>query len=208
MALTLHIGNKRLSSWSLRPYLVLARSGLPFETNLVFLDRDDTPAKLAAVSPTKKVPVLVDGTTHVWESIAIAEYIHELAPAAKLWPDDRAARARARAIAAEMHSGFTELRSNMPMDLCASKPGVGHTPGAMADVARVQTIWHDALAASGGPFLFGHFTIADAMYAPVATRFATYGVAVDATSRAYMAALEAMPELQSWRADAAREPMV
>lgn len=207
MALTLHIGNKRYSSWSLRPYLVLARSGLAFDTNVIFLDLDDTPAKLAAVSPTKKVPVLVDGATHVWESIAIVEYIHELAPDAKLWPADRGARARARAISAEMHSGFVELRRNLPMDLCEPKPGVRHTPEALADAARIETIWRDALDASGGPFLFGHFTIADAMYAPVATRFATYEVPVTDTSRAYMATLEAMPELQSWRADAAREPV-
>ena len=205
MTLTLHVGNKRYSSWSLRGYLIVARSGAAFDTNVIFLDLDDTAARVAKVSPAGRVPVLVDGDLAIWDTLAIAEYMNELRPDAQLWPADRARRARARSISAEMHSGFVELRTHMPMDLCSTKPGHGHTAGALADARRVQSIWSDALAASGGPFLFGHFTIADAMFAPVVTRFASYGVDVDATCRTYMETIEAMPELASWRADAANE---
>jgi glutathione S-transferase len=205
MALTLHIGNRRYSSWSLRGYLIVARSGAAFDTNVIFLDVDDTAARIAKVSPAGRVPVLVDGDLSIWDTLAIGEYMNELRPAAQLWPADRARRARARSISAEMHSGFVELRTHMPVDLCSTRRGHGHTPGALADARRVQSIWSDALAASGGPFLFGQFTIADAMFAPVVTRFATYGVDVDTTCRTYMETIEALPEMVSWRADAANE---
>ena len=205
MSLTLHVGNKRYSSWSLRGYLIVARSGATFDTQVILLDVDDTAGSIAKVSPAGRVPVLVDGDLAIWDTLAIGEYMNELRPEAQLWPADRGRRARARSISAEMHSGFVELRTYLPMDLCANNPGQGHTPEALADARRVQSIWRDALAVSGGPFLFGHFTIADAMFAPVVTRFASYGVEVDATCRAYMAAIEALPELVSWRADAARE---
>jgi glutathione S-transferase len=141
----------------------------------------------------------------IWDSIAICEYLHELAPAAQLWPADRARRARARAISAEMHAGFTALRSHMPMDLCADLKGQGHAPEALADARRVFEIWRDALGASGGPFLFGAFTIADAMFAPVTTRFTTYGVELDATCRGYVDAIAALPAMIAWRRDAAAE---
>jgi glutathione S-transferase len=143
----------------------------------------------------------------IWDSIAICEYLNELAPAAQLWPADRARRAHARAISAEMHAGFTALRSHMPMDLCADLPGQGHAPEALADARRVQAIWREALTASGGPFLFGGFTIADAMFAPVTTRFTTYGVELDATSRAYVDAIAALPAMVAWRRDSAAEPV-
>jgi glutathione S-transferase len=142
----------------------------------------------------------------IWETIAICEYVHELAPAAALWPADRVQRARARAISAEMHAGFAALRQHMPMDVCAELPGKGHAPEALADARRVQAIWRDQLAASGGPFLFGRFTIADAMFAPVATRFTTYGVPLDAPCRAYVDAIAALPGMQAWQRDAAAEP--
>jgi len=206
MSLVLYIGNRRYSSWSLRPYLALAHSGLPFEARIVWLDRPDSKANITAVNPAGRVPVLYDGELVVQESLAICEYVAELAPAAGLWPVDRAARARARAIACEMHAGFAALRRDMSMDLCARRPGIGHTPDALADARRVMAIWRDALARSGGPFLFGAFTIADAMFAPVATRFETYGVELDARCRAYADAVLALPALQKWRDEARAEP--
>jgi glutathione S-transferase len=206
MTLTLYVGNKRYSSWSLRPYLALAHAGLPFETKLIFLNRDTSKAELTKVNPAGRVPVLYHDELAIWDSLAICEYANELAPAAQLWPADRAKRARARSISAEMHSGFAALRTNMSMDLCADKAGQGHTPEALADASRIQAIWREALAASGGPFLFGTFTIADAMFAPVTTRFTTYGVELDAPSRAYVDAIAALPAMQTWKRDAATEP--
>lgn len=206
MALVLYVGSKRYSSWSLRPYLALAHSGLAFEERTILLDRPGYKDEIAKVNPAGKVPVLQHDGLTVWDSLAICEYLAELAPDARLWPADRAARARARAVSAEMHAGFAALRGNMPMDLGARKSGVGHTPEALADAARVMTIWREELAASGGPFLFGAFTIADAMYAPVTTRFTTYGVELDARCRAYVDAIVALPAMQRWSADAAKEP--
>ncbi len=206
MTLTLYVGSKRYSSWSLRPYLALSHSGLAFECKTILLDRDTSKAEIAKVSPTGRVPVLHHDGLVVQDSLAICEYVAELAPDAKLWPADRAARAKARAISAEMHAGFAALRSNMPMDVCADKRGQGHTAEALADARRVQDIWREQLAKSGGPFLFGAFTIADAMYAPVATRFTTYRVELDAPCRAYVDAIYALPALRQWIADAEREP--
>jgi len=206
MTLTLYVGSKRYSSWSLRPYVALAHAGLPFEVTTILLDRDTTKAEINQVNPAGKVPVLHHDGLVIWDSLAICEYVNELAPAAALWPADRAARARARAISAEMHSGFVALRSNMPMDVCSDKSGQGHTPEALADARRVMAIWNEALAASGGPFLFGKLSIADAMFAPVTTRFTTYGVELDARSRGYVAAVAALPAMQAWRRDAAAEP--
>ncbi|HSD91014.1 MAG TPA: glutathione S-transferase family protein [Kofleriaceae bacterium] len=206
MALTLYVGSKRYSSWSLRPYLALAHTGAAFETITILLDQQDTKAKIGAVNPAGKVPVLHDDGLVIWDSLSICEYVAELHPHAKLWPIDRSARARARSISAEMHAGFAPLRRDMPMDLVARKPGQGHTPEALADARRVMQIWREVLSSSGGPFLFGHFTIADAMYAPVTTRFTTYDVELDATCRAYVAAIAALPAYKQWHADAAREP--
>jgi glutathione S-transferase len=206
MSLTLYVGSKRYSSWSLRPYLALAQTGAQFECKTILLDREDTKSKIAAVNPAGKVPVLHHDKLIVWDSLAICEYLNELYPDAKLWPSDRAARARARAVSAEMHSSFAPLRREMPMDIGGSYPGKGHTPEALDDARRVMTIWRDALGASGGPFLFGQLTIADAMFAPVTTRFVTYGVDLDATCRAYIEAVHALPAMQQWVADAAKEP--
>ena len=209
MTLTLYVGSKRYSSWSLRPYLALAQSGLAFECTTILLDRDTSKAEIAKVSRTGKVPVLHHDGLVVQDSLAICEYVAELAPDAKLWPTDRAARARARSISAEMHSSFAALRQNMPMDLHADKRGQGHVPEALADARRVMDIWREALrdtGASKGPFLFGTFTIADAMFAPVTTRFTTYGVDLDATCRAYVDAIAKLPGFQRWKADAAQEP--
>jgi glutathione S-transferase len=207
MTLTLHVGNKRTSSWSLRPYLALAHSGLAFECKLILLGGPTMKADILAVNPAGRVPVLHHDGLVIGDSIAICEYVHELAPGAKLWPADRAQRARARSISAEMHSGFAALRTNMSMDLTTDRTGQGHVPEALADARRVMDIWREALAASGGPFLFGSFTIADAMYAPVTTRFTTYGVELDATCKAYVAAIAALPAMVAWRRDAATEPV-
>ncbi|HUS33524.1 MAG TPA: glutathione S-transferase family protein [Kofleriaceae bacterium] len=205
MSLTLYVGSKRLSSWSLRPYLALSEAGATFETVVILLDQDDTKAKIGAVNPAGRVPVLHDDGHVIWDSLAICEYANELFPHAKLWPADRTARAHARSISAEMHSGFAALRREMPMDLIAKKPGVGHTPEALADARRVMHIWRECLS-SNGPFLFGHFTIADAMFAPVTTRFTTYGVELDAPCRAYVDMIQSMPSFKAWLADAAKEP--
>ena len=206
MTLTLYVGSKRYSSWSLRPYVALAHTGLPSETKTILLDRETTRAEIAKVNPAMRLPVLHHDDLVFWDSLAICEYLNELAPDAQLWPADRARRARARSICAEMHSGFTALRSSMPMEVCTAKPGQGHTPEALADARRIMEIWREALAASGGPFLFGRFSIADAMFAPVTTRFTTYGVALDAACRAYVEAIAALPAMQAWRRDAATEP--
>jgi glutathione S-transferase len=206
MSLTLHVGSRRYSSWSLRPYLALAHSGAKFETRVILLDQADSKANIQKVTPAGRVPVLHAGELVIWDSLAICEYVAELHPEAKLWPTDRAARAKARAISAEMHAGFAALRRDMPMDVHAKKPGNGHTPEALADARRVHAIWHEAFAASSGPFLFGAFTIADAMFAPVATRFVTYGVELDAPCRAYVDAIYALPSMKQWLADAEREP--
>ena len=207
MSLTLYVGSKRYSSWSLRPYLALAHAKAPFEAKTILLDQQDTKTNIAKVSESGRVPVLHHDDLVVWDSLAICEYVNELYPDAKLWPADRKQRARARAVSAEMHSGFPALRREMSMDIGADRTGQGHTPEALADARRVMAIWREALAASRGPFLFGAFSIADAMFAPVTTRFVTYGVDLDATCRAYVDAVYALPAMKQWIADAAAEPV-
>jgi glutathione S-transferase len=208
MTLTLYVGNKRYSSWSLRPYLALAHTGLAFEDKTILLRRADTRGEILKVNAAARLPVLHHDGLVIWETLAICEYLNELAPAAQLWPADRAARARARAMSMEMHAGFAALREHMPMDTLADKPGHGHAPEALADARRVQELWREALAASGGPFLFGAFSIADAMFAPVTIRFTSYAVDLDASCRAYVDAIAALPALQAWKRDAAGEPLL
>ena len=205
MAFVLYVGTKWKSSWSMRPYLALAHAGAPVETRTIFLDQPDTVAELARVTPAGRVPVLHHDGVVIWDSLAICEYTAELFPEAKLWPTDRVLRAKARMLACEMHAGFAALRRDMWMDLAHDKPGQGHTDEALTDARRVMQIWRDQLAVSGGPFLFGAFTIADAMFAPVTTRFTTYGVELDAPCRAYVAAIAGLPAFQRWKADAIAE---
>jgi glutathione S-transferase len=208
---SLVVGSKAYSSWSLRAWLALRVSGIDFEEISVPLGRDDTRARLLAHSPAGKVPVLKDGSIRVWDSLAIIEYAAERWPEAGLWPTDRAARALARSIAAEMHSGFMPLRRHFPMDLRRSLPGREATPEAAADIARIGALWAETRAAhggSGGPFLFGRFTAADAMYAPVVARFETYGVDAGPVGRAYMDAMLALPALRDWYAAARTEPAI
>lgn len=211
----IYIGYRTVSTWSLRGWLPMRKAGVPFDETLVRYRMPAEKAKLLKISPTGKVPYLVHrragGEVHVWDSLAIAEYLAELFPGRRLWPADAAARAFARSISAEMHSGFQPLREHLSMALLESHPGVGHDgPGVREDVARVQAIWGEARErwgkADGGPYLFGHFTIADAMYAPVVTRFRTYGVAVDPASRAYMDAMLSDPDFRAWEDQARRDP--
>lgn len=215
--LTLVIGNKAFSSWSLRPWLALKHTGLPFEEVVIPLRQPDTTARIKQHSPTGRVPCLRHsdpmGERVVWDSLAICEYLAETFPEAKLWPDDAHARAVARSVSAEMHSGFVGLRTHMSMDLKAMRPGVGRNAESEADIARVLELWRDTrqrFGAAGnqdaGPFLFGRFSIADAMYAPVVTRFITYGVEMDATGRAYADAVMNLPAMKEWVADAKAEP--
>lgn len=208
--LTLVIANKAYSSWSLRPWLALRMAGLAFEEVVIPLRQPETKAEIAKHSGAGKVPVLHDGGITVWESLAILEYIAERAPEAGLWPVEIHARAAARAISAEMHAGFTALRSQMPMNVRASLPGRGRTPEVAAEIARITEIWRSCRTRFGdaGPFLFGRFTNADAMFAPVVTRFRTYGVEaeVDDVSKAYIASVLSLPPMLEWVAAAKVEP--
>lgn len=206
--LTLVVGSKNYSSWSLRPYLALAHTGQPFREVLVPLDQPDTAAKIAQHSPSGRVPALRHGSLLIWDSLAICEYLAETFPQARLWPQDKEARALARSVTAEMHSSFSALRQNMTMDIRSRKPGQGRAPGVAEDIARIQALWNDCRArfGQGGPFLFGNFTIADAFYAPVVTRFVTYGVELDAVGRAYSDAVLELPALKAWSEAARSEP--
>ena len=198
------IGDKNYSSWSMRPWVLLTHFGIPFDETLIELDEPGTKAAILAHSASGKVPCLVtDDGFAVWDSLAIAETLAERYPQHALWPRDANARARARSVGAEMHSGFGALRDAMPMNIRGSKPGAGATPGALADIARIDAIWRDCLAASGGPFLFGAFTIADAMYAPVVMRFNSYRPALSDEAAAYAARVTALPAVAAW-IDAAR----
>jgi glutathione S-transferase len=202
------IGNKNYSSWSLRPWLALRVAGVAFDEVRIPLYRADSKPALLLWSPAGKVPVLRHGDVTVWESLAICEYAAEaLAPGAGLWPAAPAARAHARSIAAEMHAGFSSLRSALPMNLRA-RVRLPVESAVRADVDRVVALWEDCRArfGAGGPFLFGAFTIADAMYAPVATRFRSYGVALPPVAQAYADALWALPAMQEWAAAGVAEP--
>ncbi len=200
----LFLGSRRYSSWSLRGWLCVRLAGLEVEEVVIPLGADGTPA-IKAVSPNGLVPYLEHGGARVWESIAIAEYCAEQKPG--LWPADPAARAHARSIAAEMHAGFRSLRVAMPMNLGREFPGGGRTPEALADIARIEAIWREAIAASGGPFLFGReFGLADAMFAPVVTRFLTWQPEIAPETRAYVQAVRAHPLMEAWYRAALAEP--
>jgi glutathione S-transferase len=201
------IGDKNYSSWSMRPWVLLKHFGIPFDEIVVQLAQADTLASILKHSPSGRVPCLItDDGQSIWDSLAISETLAERFPQHPLWPRDAAARARARSISAEMHSGFMDLRSNMWMNIRASFPGKGATPGALADIARIDQLWRDCLAAHGGPFLFGEFSIADAMYAPVVMRFNTWQPALSAEAAAYAQRVTAAPAVAAWIADALAEP--
>ncbi len=210
----LYIGNKNYSSWSLRAWLLLRQAELPFEEIQLRLDLaagSDFKRALAPVTPTGKVPVLVDDDGFaVWETPAIAEYVAERFPEKALWPADRRARARARSVCAEMHAGFADLRSQCPMNVEAAFPEIGarlmrdHV-GVARDVARMVALWTDALAASGGPFLFGDFSIADAFFAPVCVRFRGFDLPAPGAAGAYIDCVLGLPAMQDWIAAARAE---
>ena len=203
---TLYLGTRRYSSWSLRGWLAVKLAGLDVEEVVIPIAGGATP-EVARISPSARVPYLEHRGSAIWESLAICEYCAEFAPA--LWPEDRTARAGARSIAAEMHAGFVALRASMPMNLGRHAPGVGRTREVLADVARVEAIWRDARGRFGGagPYLFGaEFGAADAMYAPVVTRFLTYEPELAPDSHAYCAAVRAHPLMAAWYAAAAAEP--
>jgi glutathione S-transferase len=209
MAFHLTIGNKNYSSWSMRPWFAMKVAGIPFEETVISLNAPDFKERLK-ISGTGKVPVLIDGAVRVWESLAILEYLAETIPAARLWPADAAARAHARAIANEMHAGFLPLRRQCPMNMWRPVKRMELNAEAAANVARIDAMWSDGRArfGAGGPFLFGIFTAADAMYAPVVSRFHTYAVEVGAASRAYMAAVMALPAWTEWTTAAVKEEWV
>lgn len=202
---TLTISSRNYSSWSLRGWLLTKFSGLPFEEVVVPIDDPATRAELLLLSPSILVPCLSHDGIKIWDTLAIAEYLHEIRPKAGLLPTDRRARAHCRAICGEMHSGFSSLRSALPMNLKAHFPGFKVWARAESDIERVVTIWRECFAQYGGPFLFGELSAADAMYAPVVTRFVTYDVKLEADIAEYGQRVLALPEMQQWFADAQQE---
>jgi glutathione S-transferase len=210
MALHLTIGNKNYSSWSMRPWFAMKVAGIAFEETVISLNAPDFKERLRKISGSGRVPALVDGEIRVWESLAILEYLAETFPAAKLWPADASARAHARAIANEMHAGFLPLRRQCPMNMWRPVIRMALNADAAANVRRIDAMWSGCRAryGAGGAFLFGAFTAADAMYAPVVSRFHTYDIEVGAVSRAYMDAVMALPAWHEWRAAAVKEEWV
>lgn len=204
------LGNKNYSSWSLRGWLALKRCGIAFDEEVIPLYQDDWRARLLAVSPAGKVPVLLHGGRTIWDTLAIVEYLAEIFPEAGLWPQERDARALARAISAEMHAGFAPLREDMPMNFRGDVDTPRRGEAVDADIARVVEIWRDCRARFGadGPFLFGAFSAADIFYAPVAARFAAYDVDLPEAAAAYRDAVLAWPDVTQWRQAAIAETWV
>lgn len=202
------VGNRNYSSWSLRPWLFLRQSGLAFTTEVIPLDTADFKRQVAAVSPTLRVPVLLDGETTVWDSLAICLYAAERWPCLVTWPVDMAARAMAMSVTAEMHSGFAALRTHCPMNIRRTVADYAVPQLALADLARVLAMWSEARSrfAAGGDFLFGPFSLADAFYAPVVTRLLTYQVPLQGIARDYVDAVMALPAMREWCSAAVAEP--
>lgn len=201
----LFIGNKNYSSWSLRPWIALKMKEIAFCETLVPFDFENGNPDFAAFSPSRKVPVLKDGDLTVWDSLAILEYAADIYPEKGLWPDDMKARARARAVSAEMHSGFAALRAACPMNMRRNGERRSADGAVAGDVNRILAIWNECLDLSGGPFLFGEFTNADAMYAPVVSRFATYGLTDDPVAVRYHDAMTGTKAWQQWQKEALAE---
>jgi len=202
------MGNKNYSSWSLRPWLLMKHLGLEFAERVIPLDTPEYARDVVAVSPTRRVPVLSHGTLRVWDSLAICEYVCELA--GRGWPKEREARAIARAACAEMHAGFSILRSQWPMNVRASGRRTAPNPERSAEIARVESLWAECRSRFGaaGPWLFGEFSVADAMYAPVVMRLRTYGATVHDTTAAYMATVLDDTHVREWQAAAAAESWI
>ncbi|MBI2256373.1 MAG: glutathione S-transferase family protein [Proteobacteria bacterium] len=213
--LTLIVGSKNYSSWSLRPYLALKATALPFREVVIPLRADDTYRHIRLYSPSGTVPVLIHGAIKVWESLAICEYLAEIAPDANLWPKDAEARAFGRSIANEVHAGFAALRQNMPMDIARDRRHESRAHLVTDQIVRINAIWSEARERFGrrgangeGPFLLGGFSNADAMFAPIVTRFRTYGVTLDETGQKYCDAILAWPGFKEWEAAALQETAV
>jgi glutathione S-transferase len=208
MPLRLILGNKNYSSWSFRPWLALKVAGIPFEETVLPIYIPGAREKILEFSPSGKVPVLIDGAVHVWESLAIIEYAAEKFSGAGLWPQQREVRARARAVANEMHGGFLPLRRACPMNMRRQPSAIELSADVLANVARIDEIWTDCRARYRGPFLFGAFGTADAMFAPVVSRFHAYAVPVGPIARAHMDAVMALPAWAEWQAAALEEGWV
>jgi glutathione S-transferase len=207
MPLKLIVANKAYSSWSQRAWILLAHFKIPFEETVIPLDLPDTHAKILKHSPTGKVPALIDGPITVWESLSVIEYVAETHPEKAIWPRGKAARAHARSLAAEMHAGFAALRQACPANYVRPVRKIELNDAVMADVARIEAAWAHARKTFGkaGPFLFGRFSAADAMFAPVVNRLYTYDVPVSRRTREYMSAVMALPAWKAWIADAEAE---
>ncbi len=209
--LTLYLGNKNYSSWSLRPWLVLKRTTVAFDEVVIPLYQPTSRETVLKYSPSGRLPALRHGDVTVWDSLAICEYLAESFPNFELWPKDPAARAVARAVSAEMHSGFQALRAQLPMNMRSSFPGRDVTPEAQTDINRVMAMWRDCRTRFGegqGDFLFGQFSIADAMFAPVVSRFRTYRIDLEREAEVYCNVVNALPAMQEWIAAAKNEPMI
>jgi glutathione S-transferase len=208
--LQLVIANKNYSSWSLRPYMALAMAGIPFEEKLIRFGEPRFGREVRKISPAGRVPILVHGKLPIWDTLAILEYLAEAFPDKGLWPKAKAARALARSISNEMHSGFSDLRNTCPMNLRRPAKAIALTEGTRADVARIDAIWRECRQThgKGGKFLFGKFSNADSMFAPVVTRFETYAIPVSKDSRTYMDAVMATPSFQKWKAAALKETWI
>jgi glutathione S-transferase len=204
--LKLVIGNKNYSSWSMRPWVAMTAFNIPFEEINILLDQPETSAMIAQYSLAGRVPVLIAGETTVWDSLAICEYLADQFPEKNMWPQNVAQRAMARSMCAEMHSGFSSLRSAMWMNIRASFPGKGRTPGAQADIGRISELWENCLSNAGAhQFLFGEFSIADAYFAPIAMRFRTYTVSLAPALQGYIDNVAAHPAVAEWISGALEE---
>ena len=209
--LTLYLGNKNYSSWSLRAWLAARQAGLAFDEVVIPLYQPGSRETILKYSPSGRVPALKHGEITVWESLAVCEYLAETFPTAGLWPSDPVARAAARSVSTEMHAGFAALRGHLPMNVRSTYPDRGVTPEVQGDINRIMAIWRDCRARFGqdmGDFLFGPFTIADAMYAPVVTRFRTYRIDLERDADAYCDTIMGLPAMQEWVTAARNEPMI
>ncbi len=208
--LVLVIANKNYSSWSLRPWMALTMAGIPFDEKMVRFGEPQFGQEIRKISPAGRVPVLLHGKLVIWDSLAILDYLAEIFPGKNLWPKSKAARATARSVSNEIHSGFSDLRSACPMNLRRPSKVVKMSDAANADVSRIEALWRDCRKTygKGGKFLFGKFSIADAMYAPIVSRFETYSIPVAKDSREYMANITSTRAFQTWKAEALGEPWI
>jgi glutathione S-transferase len=206
--LTLYIGNKNYSSWSLRPWIAMRVFDIPFREVLIPFDFDSGNPDIKAISPSGRVPLLIDGRFNIWESVAILEYLAELFPEKAIWPTGRAARALARSISSEMATGFSALRNHCPFNMHRAPKALVDPSVLSPDVTRIDAIWKSCLEMSGGPFLFGEFSAADAMYAPIVSRFSSFDLMPSETAAAYMSAIKSLPAWSEWEGEALKESWI